>query len=650
MKLRKIFYRIITLSVFVLASCNNLMEEDSTSLNNISTEATLSIDLQGTGRTILPNAALLSELENFQLIGILGEEDYYKYQKKYGYYYNRQRNFGPYHSITDLQNEKIKLDPGEWTFTLTAKKENTTYKAEKTQSIVQGENTISFNLVLEDSAMISGTGNFSLTLDFAEAENSEKVTTATARIQKINGDGVNGFSERVLNINNGNVVYSETGLSAGSYRALITLYSGTFELLTWREIVVIAKEHTSSAIRLIKSFDEIYKINYVLNDDEERKAYFRTSVQENYSLKTLPFNITEPVRPSYKFLGWYDNSNLYGEPISVLDSSKLKDVCLYAKWQSLFSDSSLKSLSFNGTNVTIYDNENQRNEVEADVNTYEYYIEYKTLSVRPVLSNSNASVTLSNNDSEMKIDAYDSSLQDITLTVTSEDNTTSKSYLIHTVKLFSYTEACNVISNRNQAVKIKIIGDNIKIKGTTTAEAGEKPSYIGAATKGRYDVSIDLSLTSITEIGDTAFVSCRCLKEIIFPNTLSSIGVSAFKDCQNLVEIDFPDSLETIGRGAFSYCSRLKEISIPNIEHITSNMFQDCRSLKIARIPSSVKYIDGNVFKSCTYLKEIIFEDTTSMWYGSEFEDFRIKYTVGSMNSPEDNISKLSRYQYYKIF
>ena len=332
MKLREIFYRIITLSVFVLASCNNLMEEDSTSLNNISTEATLSIDLQGTGRTILPNAALLSELENFQLIGILGEEDYYKYQKKYGYYYNRQRNFGPYHSITDLQNEKIKLDPGEWTFTLTAKKENTTYKAEKTQSIVQGENTISFNLVLEDSAMISGTGNFSLTLDFAEADNSEKVTAATAKIQTIDGKKVNGFSAKTLNINNGNVVYSETGLSAGSYRALITLYSGDLELLTWREIVVIADEHTSSGIRKLDSLN-LYSINYVLNDEENSLASFDGAAFETYNCYSDIRNLPQVSRQYYDFKGWHLKSDLSDEVITELPENVNGNVSVYAEWK-----------------------------------------------------------------------------------------------------------------------------------------------------------------------------------------------------------------------------------------------------------------------------------------------------------------------------
>lgn len=655
MKLNKLYYIFISF-IILFSSCSNEIEENNTLKNETTT---LKIQVQSSARTVLPQTVAPEELTDFLLTGKINNNTFY-YCSGWNSdetfeHYNQNRDLyefrRKYSSLSDLQNEKIKLIPADWEFTLTAKKGGTTYKAEKTQNIIQGENTISFNLTLDDTGQEKGA--FSLSLDFSEADNANKVTSASASLQNIDGTAVTGFHTQTLSVSSGKVTYSEDHLPVGSYRALITLYSDNLELLTWREIIVISSDLVSSAERKLDSLNHIYTITYFLNDDEEHSAVFCSTVLENYTRKTQSFSIPTLSRSSYMFLGWFETEDCSGEAITIIDTSRLENIKLYAKWKSLFSDATLLSLSFSGNDVKIFDNEIQRHETTADVDKHEYYLEYKTLFVNAELTNSNASINLSNNNVEMKIDSIDSTRQDIILTITSEDNTSINSYLIHTVKVFNYEEACNLITTRTQALNVKIIDENKNINTVGSSISNPPtPSAIGIAiNKKNYDVSIDLSSTSLTSIGNYAFSQCCALKEIQLPSSLNSIGESAFLNCKNLNEIHLPTSVKDIQTNAFALCSSIKTFIIPNkVSNINDNTFSGCSNLESVFIPRSVKSIGTKVFNNCTNIKDLVFEDTESTWYGSAVANFGTKHEIGKMIS-EDNIKKmLGYYNYYKIF
>ena len=67
---------------------------------------------------------------------------------------------------------------------------------------------------------------------------------------------------------------------------------------------------------------------------------------------------------------------------------------------------------------------------------------------------------------------------------------------------------------------------------------------------------------TIIAIGDTAFLQCYKLTNIIIPSTIITIGEDAFYECNNLTNITIPNSVTSIGEGAFSGCSSLKELRI----------------------------------------------------------------------------------------
>lgn len=333
MKFNKIASVFFSICAFLLFSCNNLTEKENLS-DDGERLATLKISLADSSRTVLPQLGNLEDLSNFYLRGIISENDYYKNweynSNSYYRYENYENTLGYYTSFSDLQKAKINLDVGEWTFTLTAQKGGSTYKATKTQNIVQGENTISFELELFDSG--TAKGSFSLTLDFSEAENADKVTSAKAVLQNINGTSVDGFETRNISVSNGKVCYSENTLPVGSYRVLITLYSDDLELLTWREIVVIASDLVSEAERKLDSLN-LYSINYVLNDDENSMASFVDSALETYNRHSTSMTLPQVTREYYDFVGWHLKEDLSDEVITELPADICGDVTIYAEWK-----------------------------------------------------------------------------------------------------------------------------------------------------------------------------------------------------------------------------------------------------------------------------------------------------------------------------
>lgn len=95
----------------------------------------------------------------------------------------------------------------------------------------------------------------------------------------------------------------------------------------------------------------------------------------------------------------------------------------------------------------------------------------------------------------------------------------------------------------------------------------------GVTTVGNYafeDLNNDVENTShittvslpstVTEIGEAAFILCDRLTDIRLPDGLESIGESAFEECTGLTEITIPGSVASIGDYAFNGCADLSNV------------------------------------------------------------------------------------------
>ena len=122
----------------------------------------------------------------------------------------------------------------------------------------------------------------------------------------------------------------------------------------------------------------------------------------------------------------------------------------------------------------------------------------------------------------------------------------------------------------------------------------------------------------VTEIGDSAFESCRGLTSITIPEGVTSIGSWAFQACSNLTSITIPEGVTRISDGTFQGCSNLTSITIPSsVTSIGGHVFYGCDSLTSITIPEGVTSISSAAFVNCDSLTTIEV-DPANTTYSSE--------------------------------
>lgn len=96
-----------------------------------------------------------------------------------------------------------------------------------------------------------------------------------------------------------------------------------------------------------------------------------------------------------------------------------------------------------------------------------------------------------------------------------------------------------------------------------TLLADETYAVIGIGTCKDTEVIISNSYNekAVTCIGESAFVFCNNLTNIVIPNGVTSIEDNAFWHCRRLKSIVIPKGVTCIGYGAFAYCESLTNIT-----------------------------------------------------------------------------------------
>lgn len=93
-------------------------------------------------------------------------------------------------------------------------------------------------------------------------------------------------------------------------------------------------------------------------------------------------------------------------------------------------------------------------------------------------------------------------------------------------------------------------------------------------------ITFDNASFPVKRIAGLAFLSCKFLKSITIPNSVTEIGAIAFAGCASLTSITIPNNVTEIRWGAFKNCSSLTSITIPNsITSINWTAFNACHSL-----------------------------------------------------------------------
>ena len=127
--------------------------------------------------------------------------------------------------------------------------------------------------------------------------------------------------------------------------------------------------------------------------------------------------------------------------------------------------------------------------------------------------------------------------------------------------------------------------------------------------------------SSVTSIGDYAFISCSGLNSVTIGNSVTSIGIEAFDCCLNLTSVTIGNSVTSIGDDAFSFCSGLEKVIVPDIaawcgikfgnyganplhyaKHLYSDEYTEITDLVV---PNSVTSIGSEVFRDCNDLTSV---------------------------------------------
>lgn len=99
------------------------------------------------------------------------------------------------------------------------------------------------------------------------------------------------------------------------------------------------------------------------------------------------------------------------------------------------------------------------------------------------------------------------------------------------------------------------------------------------------------------------------LESIGFPSSLKNVGNTCFYSCKQLSEVKFSEGLETIGTWAFAGCPLLKEAVLPStVTSVGASSFANCTSLETVVIPSGITALAAKTFNGSTSIKSVTYE------------------------------------------
>ena len=148
-------------------------------------------------------------------------------------------------------------------------------------------------------------------------------------------------------------------------------------------------------------------------------------------------------------------------------------------------------------------------------------------------------------------------------------------------------------------------------KAFATNNGGTKVSYVVTNSKLKTIVIPN----SINDIGYYAFAYCVNLNKIIIPNSMTEIKASVFAGCNSLTSIgpigsgsslELPSTITKIGQSAFVVCENLKKVELPEgVIELTEYTFQSCNNLLTVELPNTMTIVGRGSFFGCSNLKTV---------------------------------------------
>ena len=114
----------------------------------------------------------------------------------------------------------------------------------------------------------------------------------------------------------------------------------------------------------------------------------------------------------------------------------------------------------------------------------------------------------------------------------------------------------------------------------------------------------------VTEVDYRYFEDCEALEKVTLPSTLTKIGDRAFMNCKNLKTIEWSDGLQSIGEYAFYGTSPTGDIIMPDtVTYVGDSAFSDCGSLDKVHLSDNITNVPKSTWFAGTEIKEINIPD-----------------------------------------
>lgn len=164
-------------------------------------------------------------------------------------------------------------------------------------------------------------------------------------------------------------------------------------------------------------------------------------------------------------------------------------------------------------------------------------------------------------------------------------------------------------------------------------------------------VSVDMSGSRVTEIGNGAFRSCEHLSDVTMPESLVSIGDYAFFKDYDLLAMDLSKTkVKSIGSYAFSYCTNMVRASFPeSLSVMGESAFYCCKSMRSVGFDGTkVSEIPADCFRGCTTLGAFTGSKSLNRICPKAFASCpRLRYVRFLNSNISINESGIGRYVHY---
>ena len=132
---------------------------------------------------------------------------------------------------------------------------------------------------------------------------------------------------------------------------------------------------------------------------------------------------------------------------------------------------------------------------------------------------------------------------------------------------------------KNSKVKEVSIGANVKTIG--------KDAFKGCTSLTKVSGG-----KGVTQIGNSAFESCKKLKSVTIGNNVTAIGTKSFYGCTSLTKVTVPAKVSKIGASAFQGSKKLKTVTIKTTKLTTKkvgkNAFKGISAKATVKVPKKV--------------------------------------------------------------